>query len=162
MVPVANHPVKQPGWIDTAPITVSESIEIAASPEEVWAHIADHESWPEWFGPIERVEPLGAPTGVGGGRRIFVAKRPIDETFTAWDENEHFAFAVIASKLPVLHALAESVRLEPTATGTRVTYRQGLEGRRGFGWLMSLIWKRPAQQLAVAVKALKARVEATP
>lgn len=157
---MATHPVKQPEWIDTAPIRVVETIEIDAPPSEVWAHVADHASWPEWFDALERVEPLGEPAGVGGGRRIFVAKRPIDETFTAWDENEHFAFSVIASKLPVLQALAESVRLEPSPTGTRVTYRQGLEGRRGFGWLMSLIWKRPAKQLSEALAALKARVEA--
>ncbi|MDW3215200.1 MAG: SRPBCC family protein [Ilumatobacteraceae bacterium] len=157
---MATHELQPPEWIDGAPITVTETIDISAPPSDVWAQIADHESWPEWFAPIERVELLGAPTGVGGGRRIFVRKRPIDEVFTAWDVDRHFAFAVTDSKLPILHALAESVRLEPIDSGTRVTYRQGLAGRPGFGWLMRLIWKQPAQQLATALEQLRVRAEA--
>ena len=156
---MATHTVRQPEWIDTAPIRVSESTEIAAPPSVVWAHIADHESWPEWFVALDRVELLGAPTGVGGGRRVFARKLPIDEQFTAWDVDQHFAFAATKSKLPILDSLAESVRLEPTDTGTRLTYRQGVAGRRGFGWAMALVWKQPARQLADAVATLKARVE---
>lgn len=157
---MATHELQPPEWIDDAPITVVETIDIAAPPSEVWAHIADHESWSEWFGPIERVELLGSPTGVGGGRRITVRKRPIDEVFTAWDVDRHFAFAVTESKLPILHALAESVRLEPLESGTRVIYRQGLQGRPGFGWLMRLVWKQPAKQLRTALEQLRSRVEA--
>lgn len=156
---MATHELQPPEWIDEAPIIVVESIDISAPPSRVWAHIADHEAWPEWFAPIERVEPLGSPTGVGGGRRIIVRKRPIDEVFTAWDEERHFAFAVTESKLPVLHSLAESVRLEPHGAGTRLTYRQGIQGRQGFGWLMKLIWKQPARHLAVALDQLRRRVE---
>ena len=159
---MATHELQSPEWIDEAPIRVTESIDISAPPSAVWAHLADHESWPEWFAPIERVEPLGSPTGVGGGRRITVRKRPIDEVFTAWDVDRHFAFAVTESKLPILHALAESVRLEPIDSGTRVTYRQGIQGRSGFGWLMRLIWKQPAKQLSVALRELRDRVEAQP
>jgi hypothetical protein len=156
---MATHELQPPEWIDSAPITVVESIDISAPPSQVWAHVTDHESWPEWFTPIERVEPLGSPTGVGGGRRITVRKRPIDEVFTAWDEDRHFAFAVTESKLPILHSLAESVRLEPIESGTRLTYRQGLQGRPGFGWLMRLIWKQPAKQLPTALEQLRRRVE---
>lgn len=153
------HRVEPPEWIDTAPILVVESVEIAAAPSKVWEHIADHHSWPEWFAALDRVEALGEPTGVGGGRRVIVGRLPIDEEFTAWDVDEHFAFAVIASKIPILDTLAESVRLEPTDRGTRVTYRQGVRGRAGFGWAMRLLWKRPARQLAVALDALRMRVE---
>jgi Polyketide cyclase / dehydrase and lipid transport len=156
---MATHEVQPPEWIDAAPIRVTASIDIAAAPSVVWDHIADHESWPEWFAPIERVEPLGSPSGVGGGRRIIVRKRPIDETFTAWDEGRHFAFAVTESKLPILRSLAESVRLEPIESGTRVTYRQGLQGRPGFGWLMGLIWKQPGKQLPGALAELRRRIE---
>lgn len=156
------HPTREPGWIDDAPIRVERTVDIDAPPAEVWSHIADHASWPEWFPALDRVEPLGEPTGVGGGRRVIAAKLPLDETFTAWDEGEHFAFAVVASKIPVLDSLAESVRLEPLdGGGTRVVYRQGLAGRRGMGWAMALLWKRPERQLGDALPALKARVEST-
>ena len=40
------HPVQPPEWIDSAPIRVERSIDIAARPEAVWAVIADHVNWP--------------------------------------------------------------------------------------------------------------------
>ena len=153
------HPVEPPEWIDTAPITVTETVDIAASPAVVWSLVADHESWPEWFTALDEVVPLGAATGVGGGRRVFAGRVRIDEEFTAWDEEEHFAFAVIESGVPILHALAESVRLEPSDVGTLVTYRQGVQGRAGFGWLMAQAWKRPARDLAAALVQLRLRAE---
>ena len=46
------HPEHPPEWIATAPISVERSVEIAATPAEVWRHVADHESWPDWFGAL--------------------------------------------------------------------------------------------------------------
>lgn len=155
------HPIRQPEWIDTAPIVVTETIEIDATPNDVWTHIADHATWPEWFKALDEVHPGTTPTGVGGTRRVFVTPLAIDEVFTAWDEGEHFAFAIVGSKLPILAAAAESVRLEPLDDGRcRVTYRQGVEGRRGLGWLMKLAWTPAAKGLAPALASLKRRVEA--
>jgi hypothetical protein len=158
-----SHPVHPPEWIDSAPIVADASIVIQAPPSDVWAEIADHESWPEWFDSLDRVEPGTPSTGVGGTRRVFAGPLSLDEEFTVWDENEHFAFAVTASKLPILAALIESVRLEPVDAGAacRVTYRQGVEGRTGFGWPMKTIWRRAAAGLPVALAALKARVESS-
>ncbi len=155
------HPVKQPDWIDTAPILVSETIEIDASPDRVWAHIADHTAWPEWFDALDEVRPGSRSTGVGGTRQVVAKPITIDEQFTAWDEGEHFAFAIVGSKLPMLAAAAESVRLASIDDGRcRVTYRQGVEGRRGLGWLMKLAWTPAAKGLPGALAALKERVEA--
>ncbi|MEP1125560.1 MAG: SRPBCC family protein [Ilumatobacter sp.] len=158
---MATHPVKQPDWIDTAPILVSETIEIDASPDRVWTHIADHTAWPEWFEALDEVRPGATSTGVGGTRQVVAKPITIDEQFTAWDEGEHFAFAIVGSKLPMLAAAAESVRLESIDGGRcRVTYRQGVEGRRGLGWLMKLAWTPARKGLPPALAALKQRVEA--
>lgn len=155
------HPVKPPEWIDSAPILVSEFIEIDATPADVWTHIADHRSWPEWFEALDEVQPGPTSDAVGGTRRVIVKPLSIDEEFTAWDEAEHFAFAIVGSKLPMLAAAAESVRLEAIDGGRcRVTYRQGIQGRPGLGWLMNLAWKPAAKGLPLALAALKARVEA--
>ena len=158
-----SHPVHPPEWIDSAPIVVDESIVIQAPPSAVWAEIIDHESWPEWFVALDRVEPGPTSTGVGGTRRVIAKRLPIDEEFTTWDADKHFAFGVTATKLPILAAMAESVRLEPLDDGAacKVDYRQGLQGRTGFGWLMKLIWSRAAKDLPIALTALKARVERT-
>lgn len=153
------HHVQPPAWIDAAPIRVVATIEIAAPPSTVWAHIADHESWPKWFTTLDRVEVIGRRSGVGGGRRVYVKRLSIDEEFTVWDVDEHFAFAVVASKLPILHTLAESVRLEPIDGGTLVTYRQGLRAHAGVGWLLRLVWKPAERGLPVSLAKLRELVE---
>lgn len=154
------HPVKPPEWIDSAPILVSESIEIDATPDQVWTHIADHESWPEWFDALDEVHPGATSTGVGGTRRVTVKPVSIEEEFTAWDEGEHFAFAIVRSMFPWMAAAAESVRLEPIdADRCRVIYRQGVQGRPGLGWLTNLAWTPARKGLPPALAALKKRVE---
>jgi carbon monoxide dehydrogenase subunit G len=156
---MTTHTLQPPEWIDAAPIRVERSIEIAAPPAAVWARIADHRTWPEWFTAVDSVDVLGAPEGVGGGRRVTVGKLTLDEEFTAWDVDEHFAFSVIASKLPILESLAESVRIVPTAGGSRVVYRQGVQAKRGFGTVLGLMWKRAARQLQPSLANLKQQLE---
>ena len=154
-----SHPVQPPEWIDSAPIRVEKSIDIGASPSAVWAIIADHTSWPTWFTTLDAVEVVGSATGVGGGRRVTVKKLALDEQFTAWDVDQHFAFAVVKSKIPILDTMAESVRIESTATGCRVGYRQGLQAKRGMGKALELIWKPAAKGLEEALENLKRQAE---
>lgn len=154
-----SHPVQPPEWIDSAPIRVERSVDIDAAPAAVWAIIADHEDWPRWFTSLGSVEVTGAAAGVGGTRRVSINRITIDEEFTAWDENEHFAFAVVGTKVPFLDTMAESVRIEPTDTGCRVIYRQGLQAKRGMGFLLDLAWKPAAKQLTAALASLKALAE---
>lgn len=154
-----SHPVQPPEWIDSAPIRVERTVDISASPDVVWSFIADHVNWPTWFTAIDAVELIGAPTGVGGGRRVTVKKLPLDEEFTAWDVNEHFAFAVIKSKVPILDTMAESVRIEATDGGCRVNYRQGLQAKRGMGKALDLMWKPAAKGLEEALANLKRLAE---
>ncbi len=155
------HPVQPPEWIDSAPIRVERSVDISASPEVVWGFIADHAGWPKWFTTIDSVEVVGSPTGVGGGRRVTVKRLPLDEKFTAWDVNEHFAFAVVKSKIPILDTMAESVRIEATETGCRVNYRQGLQAKRGMGKALELMWKPATKGLEEALANLKRLTESS-
>jgi carbon monoxide dehydrogenase subunit G len=153
------HPVVPPKWIGTAPILVTESIDIAASPAKVWGFVQDHEAWGSWFEALDKIEVTGARTGVGGARRVTAGRVVIDEHFTAWIENEHFAFAVTKSPIPFLQTLAEEVCLEPSEKGCRVTYRQGLQAKKGFEWLLKRAWKKPAKELADALRNLQRLAE---
>lgn len=155
-----HHPVQPPEWIDAAPIRVERTIDIAAPPAAVWKRIADHERWPTWFTTLDRVEVTGAPAGVGGGRKVTIKRLSLGEEFTAWDEDAHFAFAVTSSFLPILDTMAESVRLEATDDGTRVTYVQGLQAKRGCGKLLELVWRNAPEQLEHALAKLKGQAEA--
>jgi len=159
---VPTHPVQPPEWIDSAPIRVERSIDIAAPPPVVWGLIADHVGWPKWFTTIDSVEVLGAGSGVGGGRRVTVKKLPLDEQFTAWDEDQHFAFAVVKSKVPILDTMAESVRIEATDGGCTVNYRQGLQAKRGMGKVLDLMWKPATKGLEEALANLKSLAESAP
>ena len=150
-----SHPVQPPEWIESAPIRVEKSIDIDAPASIVWGHIADHVNWPKWFTTLDAVELLGSPTGVGGGRRVIVKKLALEEQFTAWDVDQHFAFAVVRSKVPILDTMAESVRIESTETGCRVNYRQGLQAKRGMGKALELMWKPAAKGLEEALANLK-------
>jgi carbon monoxide dehydrogenase subunit G len=156
------HQVQPPEWIDSAPIRVERTVEITAPPSVVWGFIADHVNWPKWFTTLDSVEVVGSPTGVGGGRRVTVKKLTMEEQFTAWDENEHFAFAVVASKVPILATMAESVRIVATDAGCRVIYRQGLQAKRGMGKALELMWKPAAKGLEEALANLKRLAEAAP
>lgn len=153
-------PVHPPEWIDSAPSVAESSVAIDATPANVWARVADHETWPEWFTDLKKIERIGTGVGVGSGRRVSVAVMTIDEEFTAWTENEHFAFAVTKFPLPVIAAMVESVRIEATDAGCQVTYRQGVEGRTGFGWLAARVAKQLQGQTAEALHNLKRLVEA--
>ena len=59
------------------------SREIAATPDEVWSALCDHERWPVWFGALS--EATGGE-GLGSTRFVMVGKDRIDETFVIWDE----------------------------------------------------------------------------
>ena len=157
-----SHPVQPPEWIDAASVRVEESIDVAAPPATVWALIADHEHWPDWFTDLDRVEITGRPTGIGGTRRVTVKRLALDEEFTVWDENEHFAFAIVRTPFVMffLSTMAESVRVEATDGGCRVVYQQGLQAIRGFGWLLRLAWRNAPDQLRQALANLRALAEA--
>jgi uncharacterized protein YndB with AHSA1/START domain len=156
------HPVQPPEWIDSAPIRVERSIDIAAPPSLVWGLIANHVGWPTWFTTLDSVEVVGAGSGVGGGRRVTMKKLTLDEQFTAWDEDRHFAFAVVKSKIPILDTMAESVRIEATGRGCTVNYRQGLQAKRGMGKLLELMWRPAAEGLEEALANLKSLAESAP
>ena len=56
-------------WADGAPLIIRATATSTAPPEAVFAVLADHERWPEWFGAVRRVVVTGAREGVGATRR---------------------------------------------------------------------------------------------
>lgn len=121
-------------WIDHAPVRATRTRRIEAPPTTVWAAIADHEGWAEWFGPITRVVPGATSEGVGGTRTVVVGKVEVDEEFIAWEPAEtaessaRFAFTVVASSGPGLRSMNEDVRLTPAGeNATTVSYTMALD-----------------------------------
>ena len=132
---------RDPDWIGRAPLHVSNTRRIDASPDAVWERIADHPGWTEWLTDLKRVEVTLGATGVGGGRVVSAPLVKISERFTAWDPGQRFAFTATDGPYPLL-SLAEMVTIEPDGDGCTVTYQQGLEGRRWFGLIAKLVARK--------------------
>ncbi len=140
-------PRREPDWIPTAPIVITRSRRIDASVDAVWAWIADHETWPEWFTALKSVRVTGEPAGVDGRREVSMGGLTLGEVFTAWEPGSLFAFSVVKGP-PIVASVAESVALTAEGAGAcTITYTQGIEPARGFGWLWRIIARRMNSEL---------------
>lgn len=152
-----------PEWIDRAPITVSATREMAATPDEVWAVLAAHERWPEWFDVIERAEGTGGD-GLGSTRSVWFRKWRLDEVFIVWDEPTVFGFVVVAAAGPLgrfSQTLLERVDVQVLTTDrVRVTYLQGFEARSKIAARLLAVASRGMHKaLHGALEGLAAQVE---
>jgi len=124
---------RQPAeWIHSAPFQASATREIDATPDEVFAALADHERWPEWFTSVIGVERFGdLHDGVGSNRRVFINTRvAIEEEFNVWDPGERWGFVVLSATVPGLRSLIELVTIDDLGNGhSSVTYKMGVEGK---------------------------------
>lgn len=115
-------------WIDAAPVSISAQAESRASPDAVFAVLADHERWTEWFPKVRRVEVLGPAAGVGARRRVTIPGSTIDEEFIVWEPGVRWSFTGIAASPRVTRSLVEDCQLAPLPTGgTSITYAMHLD-----------------------------------
>jgi uncharacterized protein YndB with AHSA1/START domain len=116
------------GWIDRAPVHIEARRSTSAPPEAVFAVLADHERWPEWFVGVKRVTVLGPAEGVGARRRVEVPGLVVDEEFIAWDEGRRWSFTGTAARPTALRSLVEVCQLVPRPDGgTDVSYAMHLD-----------------------------------
>ncbi len=145
-------------WIAQAPVNVTGSRRIEAPQDVVWAAIADHAGWSDWFGPITKVEPLEPPTGVGGHRRVHIRSLAVEEEFLAWDEGSRFAFCVTHMTVPAIRSMVEDVRLTPDGDATTVSYTQAIDPRAA-RLVAPLLRRGAAKQIDAGLAGLAAHVE---
>lgn len=123
---------KPPEWIHSAPFQASATREIDATPDEVFTALADHESWPQWFDAISKIERFGdLAEGIGSNRRVFIGKRAvIDEEFNVWEPGERWGFVVLSSSVGGLRSMTELVTIDDAGDGaSTVTYKMGIEAK---------------------------------
>lgn len=111
-------------------MNVSDSVEVAASPQEIWSQVADPAQMPRWS-PENTGAPVGAgqPLGVGdvfhGTNKRGPARWTTQCRVTAAEPGRSFAFDVLAIgvKNPRLRGkiASWSYTFEPVGSGTRVT-----------------------------------------
>jgi uncharacterized protein YndB with AHSA1/START domain len=148
-------------WIDQAPFSFSGSAMTKASPDAVFAVLADHERWPEWFPVITKTVILGEQReGVGTRRLTNIPGGSIEERILAWDVGRRFAFTATAVHPAVVHALLDDCRIEPMQSGARVTYNVYLDPAGMVLPLLELMKGLLASELNKGMQALAARAEA--
>lgn len=100
--------------------------ESTARPAEVYALLADPDSWPEWDESVERVE-LAAPFGTGTEAVMVLAGGVHLALQITWVEPE--AGFTSEASIPAAGVVVR-VRheLAATASGTRITYRVDVDG----------------------------------
>lgn len=102
-------------------------VDLPAQIDEVWAVIADNDSWPEWFEGCSAVASSHNPwTAAGQSRTINVAPYKIREVAVAVDAPNLWAMQFSKTNLPMAKRALEMLELADTS-------RQG-EARTEIRW----------------------------
>ncbi|MFF3335341.1 SRPBCC family protein [Streptomyces sp. NPDC002888] len=117
-------------FVDTAPLRLVFTTEIAAAPEAVFPALAeDVPGWAEWFSAVR----LARPTDGGAGREVRLkGGARFEETILVAKQPEVYAYRVDVTNAPGPRALVEEWRLTPTGTGTRVQWTFAADGPAPF------------------------------
>ena len=134
--------------------------EVAATPSEVMAVVADFEAYPDWVANLEQAEVLSRDRRGRGTRVAFRLRTPLgDQAYTlAYRYQARDAGVSWTYVEGTLEDLSGAYTLEPAADGaTRVTYR--LQVALGMP-LPGLVKRQAARQIVrSALDDLKRRVE---
>jgi hypothetical protein len=104
----------------------SITTDIPATPDRVWAILADIERWPEWTPSVSRIRRLDrGPLGVGSRARIH-QPRLLPATWRIVELAEGRRFTWVTGG-PGIHAVADH-SVEPIERGSRVTLSVRFEG----------------------------------
>ena len=122
-------------WIERAPVRVEARAESTASPDAVFAVLADHERWPEWFPSLRDVTVLGPAEGVGARRRVVIPGMTVDEEFIVWEPGVRWTFTGYSARPRFTRSLVEDCVLTPLpGGGTSISYTMYMDpvGVAGF------------------------------
>jgi hypothetical protein len=125
----------------TAPYVYRYPVELAASPERVWASLTSDRALADWGLGLHSLEWTSPrPFGVGTTRSVVLPGRAlaIRERFFRWDEGHRKSFHGTEATRPLLRRLAEDYLVEPHGRGTRFTWTIAFEPNPKAGPLMRL------------------------
>ena len=142
---------------------INNRIEIVASPEAVWAVVADLERLDTYDPVVTTSTLLDGPTrGVGARRRCEVtAGRYFIDEVNLWEPVERLGFAVVECNLPTT-GLTHTYTLRPTAKGTEIAQVMAYDMRFGpLGAVLNalMLRRKSDQQIKGFLDGLKTLVE---
>jgi hypothetical protein len=153
-VPVVPRPIE---WVSESPVRIPARTTATAAPAAVFAVLADHLAWPEWFGSVRKVEVIGAAEGIGATRRVHAAGMVIEEEFIAWDPGRRWAFTATALRPAFTRSLVEDCGLVATDGGTEITYTMHLDPPPALRPVVAAAAPMIRRQLSRALANLAAR-----
>lgn len=112
-------------FVDTAPTRLINTVEVAATPQQVWAALEDAAAWPRWATVIKHVEWTSPrPFGVGTTRTVRMSGGMTGfEEFIVWEPYARMGFRFNQATMNGVRAFAERYEIEPiTPERTRVTW----------------------------------------
>lgn len=121
-------------WFKHAPVDVTfattaldrveASAIVRASPERVFAALADPSTWPAWFLDMKATTWTSAQRGgIGAVRLATLVFGRFEERMIAWDPGARFMFSIDGSSLPLVRRAAEDWRLEEVVVDGRMATR---------------------------------------
>ena len=102
-------------FVDEAELVMSCDVDLPAGIDEVWAVIADNDSWPEWFHNCSAMTSSHNPwTAAGQSRTITVSPFKIAERSVAVDAPNLWAMQFAKTNLPMASRALEMLELADT------------------------------------------------
>lgn len=151
-------------WIDSAPVHIAASARSTASADAVFAVLADHQRWPEWFTSVKSVEVIGAASGVGARRRVKVPGLTVDEEFIVWEPGARWSFTGLEARPGITRSLVEDCRLTPVSGdggGTDITYTMYLDPPAWMRPLLAVLAPQLRRNNTKAIENLARRAAAS-
>jgi carbon monoxide dehydrogenase subunit G len=136
-------------WISHAPVRAHGQSTSTAPPDAVFAVLADHAGWVEWFPNVKRVDVLGPASGVGARRRVKIPMVTVEEEFIAWEPGVRWTFTATSTSPAWTRSLIEDCRLTARPDGgTDIDYTMYLDPVGPIGWMM----KRSVGRISSAIR----------
>jgi hypothetical protein len=124
-------------FLKSAPFRFAHSVETMASAEQIWEALTGYDlvRWIPLFTSLRWGPP---PLGVGTEREVTVGVIfSVRERFFRWVEGQRFTFGGLQASLPGLRSVAEDWIIEPTPSGSRLTWTLAIGARP---WAVPVIW----------------------
>jgi ribosome-associated toxin RatA of RatAB toxin-antitoxin module len=132
--------------------------ELDATPDRLFAILADVDEWPRWFPDMSKmawISPEAARNKPHAVRRANTSSGDVIEHFVAWDEGKRLAFYAERMSTPLVRAFFEDYVIEPVGTNrSRLTWIVAFEPRLPFRPLMFAIRPSFAKMFDSAADAL--------
>jgi uncharacterized protein YndB with AHSA1/START domain len=153
------------GFLDTASARFEATVDIAATPEQIFDAFEDAHAWTVWALPITKVEWTSPkPFGVGTTRTVTMTGGMVgEEEFIAWDRGKRMAFCFTGCSVGTVNAFAEDYHVTRLDDGRcRVRWIMAMESAGVSRLMMPLTAPLMRVGLRWMLRRFKAYVEAAP